>query len=288
MVYIQYFPNTDSLAHYDFTVYDDVHEVHEDHHVRQCIKCKRHLLRGAVPQAACVPWQVFEERLIVQECVDECIADPHCHGFVTWQSECFYRGGPGETSATLLDKMYPRPGFTLYVIQGAHDAGASVRNTYILAVASVAVGVLLLCCCALSACCVWCKRCCCRKRAAAATDGDYKQMMGQFIEECTVAAKAAERAARKMKASSRLQWPPHSPTTLAAAPPRSIRSPSCIEDIKGCAFALALPPPPARATPAFRLGSELFAHAEEPHGPYGAATPHDGCRTPRMKLRDML
>ena len=91
MVFIQYFSDSDALAYEDFTLYDDRGGVREDRHVSQSNRClEPYVLPRLTFQLA---RQAFEGRMNVQECVDECLADPNCHGFVTWQLECFYRGG---------------------------------------------------------------------------------------------------------------------------------------------------------------------------------------------------
>jgi hypothetical protein len=91
MVFIQYFSDSDALAYEDFTLYDDRGGVREDRHVSQSNRClEPYVLPRLTFQLA---RQAFEGRMNVQECVDECLADPNCHGFVTWELECFYRGG---------------------------------------------------------------------------------------------------------------------------------------------------------------------------------------------------
>ena len=100
-VYIQVYPDTDALAGNDFTLEDDRGgaDITENHHY----------FTGPSPTS----------------CIDECFADPHCHGFVTVDNECFFRGGHEENPDTLKAGMTERPGFTLFIISGDHDAGQS-------------------------------------------------------------------------------------------------------------------------------------------------------------------
>ena len=36
-------------------------------------------------------------------CLDECFEDPSCHGFVTYEGTCYFRGGGAETPSQLVD-----------------------------------------------------------------------------------------------------------------------------------------------------------------------------------------
>eukprot|EP00322_Chrysochromulina_rotalis_P016650 CAMPEP_0115828460 /NCGR_PEP_ID=MMETSP0287-20121206/584_1 /TAXON_ID=412157 /ORGANISM="Chrysochromulina rotalis, Strain UIO044" /LENGTH=204 /DNA_ID=CAMNT_0003281675 /DNA_START=27 /DNA_END=641 /DNA_ORIENTATION=- len=54
-------------------------------------------------------------------CMEECVADFKCHGFVTYHGQCFFRGGPTESSDHLVDTKRQSPQSTLYVIFGKHN-----------------------------------------------------------------------------------------------------------------------------------------------------------------------
>ncbi|KAL1515070.1 hypothetical protein AB1Y20_004135 [Prymnesium parvum] len=57
----------------------------------------------------------------VPTCEDDCIQDPECHGFVTFEANCYFRGSSDtDDPAKLVEHRIAHPGSTLHVVFGRH------------------------------------------------------------------------------------------------------------------------------------------------------------------------
>ncbi len=62
---------------------------------------------------------------IPNTCLDECYEDPSCHGFVTYEGTCFFRGGNAESAEQLVEHRITCNGCNLYVLDGTHNVSPS-------------------------------------------------------------------------------------------------------------------------------------------------------------------